>query len=452
MKKLIILLTFIVLTACSAVTHDENTLVNLVGYADNATDNFTVDADWWKAYNDAELNKLVDLALANNIDYAQSAINIDLALYQANLAGLDLYPTLSGSLGASANKDLTGSESFNKSFSGELGLNYELDLYGKIRDSQDIQQLEYEATIFDRETARLTLINSVVDVYFNLTYLEAAQIIAEANLTNTKALYDIVNAKYIYGKSDSSELLQAEQALISADDNLISIEDQIKSAEQSLRNLLNIQPADLLDPQYADIMTVTPIGVNLDVPLAVLAERPDLKAGELRLLRSFKNVNIQTKGWYPSVSLRSSLGSSADNIGETFNFPMFGLGLSVNLPFLSWNTVRTNVKISEKEYESALLGFEGTVNTALNEVAYYYYAYETSRLLSTNSLKTYEKDKQLTAYYDVRYRSGKIELSELLNAINNERNSQRNLLNNIYQMIKYENMTYKAMAGRYEEK
>ncbi len=452
MKKLIVSALAAMITAgCAGVTYTDQSLADRVGYTtDETAKDYAPDNEWWKGYNDRELNRLVDMAFANNMDYGKSAINISLALYQANLAGLDLYPTLTGSLGATAGKDLTIGDDFTKSFSGELALSYELDLLGRTRDAADARELEYKATILDRETERLVLVNSVVDAYFNLAYLYGSLASAQDTLKNYRQIYDIVNSKYTFGKSDSSEFLQARQSVISAENSIIDLNNQIKSAEQTLRNLLNISPTDKLELHYADLLDVKPLGVDLDVPLSVLAERPDLKASELRLQESFKNVEEQNKGWYPTITLSAAVNSSSDSVGTMFNFPFLTGGLRISLPFLSWNTVRYNIKISEAQYESALLDFEGTINTALNEVAYYYYAYRFSKDMLGKSREQYDTTRKLTSYYNYNYTSGKTELSDLLNSMNNENNSKKDMLNNSYQLIKYENMVYKSMAGRYE--
>ena len=448
MKKFIIL--FCICTACAGIDYTDRGLTGRTGFSDEIASAYTPAQEWWKGYNDPELNRLVDMALENNIDYAKSALAVNRALYQANLAGLNLYPTLSGSLGASTSKDLTSGDSFRRSFSGELSLSYELDLYGKVGKARDMAELDYYATALDRETQGLVLVNSIIEMYFNLAYLHGALKNTELNYENYEKLHQIAKAKYDYGFSDSAGFMQAEQSLLSAQNSITELNNQIKSAEQTLRNLLNLTPGDELIVSYVDLMMVEPLGVNLDVPFAVLAERPDLKAAEMRLERTYKNVQIQKRSWYPSISLRTSISSSSEKVGTVFDFPFFSGGLSISLPFLSWNTVKNNIRISETDYESTLLGFEQTVNTALNEVAYYYYAYTTTGSLLENAKLKHATDERLTEYHQTRYMAGKVELSELLGAINTENNSSRDVLNNIYQLIKYENTVFKALAGKWD--
>ncbi|MDR2869681.1 MAG: TolC family protein, partial [Deferribacteraceae bacterium] len=379
----------------------------------------------------------------------QSSISITKALYNARLMGLELYPTLSGSFGASTGRDLSTSDTFSKSFSGELSLSYELDYLNKAGLIAESTELEYSATILDWQAARLTLVNSVVDVYYNIAYLLQARAIAAESLANYSKLYAIADARYNAGKTDMANRLQAEQSLLSAENSLLDIDNQLKSMDQSLRNLLNMRPTDTLDIAYTDLTAVAPLEPDLDVPVSVLAARPDLKAAEMRLESAFNTVQVQKRGWYPSISLRAALSSSAPTVGEIFSFPTVAGSLSISLPFLQWNTVKYNIKISETDYQSALLSFETTINVALNELAYYNYAYELTKTTLANSQQKNSTDQKLTAYHRARYEAGSTEMADLLSAINTESSSRRDILNNSYQLIKYENMIYKATGGRF---
>ncbi|MGN7086944.1 TolC family protein, partial [Neisseria sp. P0001.S005] len=109
-------------------------------------------------------------------------------------------------------------------------------------------------------------------------------------------------------------------------------------------------------------------GVNLDVPITVLANRPDLRAAEYRLQASQQSVNAQKRSWYPSITLGASLSTSSDKAKSTFNIPMLGGSATINLPFLNWQTMKWKDKTVQAEMDSAKLNFEKALTTALNEV------------------------------------------------------------------------------------
>ena len=447
----IVLLTTTLLMSAGCATFQPypTTVADELNYTRRVQEKYKANAEWWTAYNNVELNQLVETALANNPDYLKAAIAINQELYRLNLTNADLFPTLSGGLSASSQRQIDTHDNFADNFSGELGLSYEVDLYGKIRDLNDAQALEYQATILDKETAKLALINSVVDLYFNLEYLSNTIDVTQSNIKMYEDIKNIAEAKYKTGKADNVEFLEAKQSLLSEQNRLIELETQFKEMESSLKNILNTRQEDALNLKFGDILDQKTLGVNLDVPLSVLANRPDLLASQYRLEKSFKTLEAENKNWYPSVSLRTALSSSSNKARSTFDVPFVMGSVSVDLPFLDWTRVKNNIKISEADYQIAFIDFNDTLNQAVNEVAYYYFAYEKSTQSFDNINENYQNSTEITQYYKERYNNGKIEFRDYLQALYSENSLRKSLIQQKYQIIKYENYIYKAMAGRY---
>ena len=447
----IVLLTTTLLMSAGCATFQPypTTVADELNYTRSVQEKYKANAEWWTAYNNAELNRLVDMALANNPDYLKAAIAINQELYRLNLTNADLFPTLSGGLSASSQRQIDTHDNFADNFSGELGLSYEVDLYGKIRDLNDAQAFEYQATILDKETAKLALINSVVDLYFNLEYLSNTIDVTQGNIKMYTDIKNIAEAKYKTGKADNVEFLEAKQSLLSEQNRLLELETQFKEMEASLKNILNTRQEESLNLKFGDILEQNLLGVNLDVPLSVLANRPDLLSSQYRLEKSFKTLEAESKNWYPSVSLRTALSSSSNKARSTFDVPFVMGSLSVDLPFLDWTRVKNNIKISEADYQIAFIDFNDTLNQAVNEVAYYYFAYEKSNQSFDNINENYQNSTEITQYYKDRYNNGKIEFRDYLQALYSENSLRNSLIQQKYQIIKYENYIYKAMAGRY---
>ncbi len=435
---------------CATTNNPDQRLQQRLQLTQQIMDRYQIDSNWWTIYGDNELNKLIELALANNIDFAQSAINVNKALYQANLIGEDLVPSFSGGASGSASKNIKQGGDSNRSVGGNLSLSYELDLWQKIADTASAKEWEYKATVQDLETARLSLINSVVDAYYQLVYLNEAIAVTEQSIKNYQQISELVSFKYQYGKVSALDPAQATQSVLSANNNLIDLKNQQKTAEQTLRNLLNLKPEDKLTINYPSLLGLALPEVDLNVPLSVLANRPDLKAAEYRLEEASLNKQATDKSWYPTVTLGAAINSSSDKVNTAFNVPFASGNVSIDLPFLQWNKVRWNIKLSEAEYESVRLSFEQSLTTALNEVDTYYYSYSRTKDTLNNTEEKYKYDQQISQYYDDRYQQGAGEISDWLNALNTETNSKISLINNRYKLIQYENMLYKAMAGRYQ--
>ena len=419
--------------------------------AEEAAQRYQVAADWWTLYGDGRLNALVGQALANNADLKKAAVNVNKALYQANILGAGLVPTFNASAGASASRNLKDGGS-SRSFSSQLGLSYEIDLWQKLNAKADAQVWEYQATQQDLAATRLTVANNVADAYFQIAYLNEAIAFTEKTIKQYKEIHRIAEAKYRHGKADAAQPRHAEQSLLSAQNSLNQLSGSRETAEETLRNLLNLKPGQTAAASPPDFRLHEVRGVDLNVPVATLANRPDLRAAEYRLQSAAKSIDAQKRSWYPAITVGATVSTSSDKARTLFNVPFLGGSVKLDLPFLNWNTLKWEDKTAKANFDQARVNFEQTLTAALNEVLGNYQKYGRAEQALDNARKQYAADRKNSRYYQVRYQYGKNELKDWLEALNTEYGSAQTVLNRRYDVLKYENMVYKAMAGRYTEK
>lgn len=423
---------------------------------DDITKQYQINEQWWQGYGDGELNRIVDLAIKNNLDLAKSGIAVNKALYNANLVGANLVPTFSGSGSVSAAKGL-GSASSNNVSTGvsttaaqaAFNLSYTIDLWQRLADTASAAEWVHKATVEDLKATRLSLINSVVTTYYQLAYYRDAIRITEESIKNYEQISRILSNKLNAGAIDRLAVDQAQQAVLNARNKVIDLRTSQKVAEQTLRNLLNVHPNTPLNIRYPNIMNVKLQGVDLNVPVSAIANRPDVVASLQRLQSAFKTLTATEKSWFPTLTIGGSITSSAGNIGNIADNPVGSSVLSLDLPFLDWNRVKNNVKISETDYVTARLNYEQKITSALNEIDRYYYSYTQSRSSLKMLQDTYNHDKRISSYYKNRYEQGVSEFREWINAMNTERSSQLAMLNAKYAILANENAVYQAMAGKY---
>ncbi|WP_373698235.1 TolC family protein, partial [Neisseria dentiae] len=290
-----------------AVNHtaDPNLTLEATGSvisAEETAQRYDVNGEWWSIYNSSQLNSLINQAFENNVDLKKAAVSVNKALYQANILGAELVPGFNGSLGASSSTNLKSGVS-SQSFSSQLGLSYEIDLWQKLNAQADAQVWEYKATQQDLAATRLTLANNVADAYFNIAYLNEAIALTEKSVKQYQSIDRIASAKYKYGKADSSEPRQAQQSLLSAQNSLVQLKSSRETLEETLRNLLNLKPGQNMAAEPSGFRLLDAKGVDLNVPVSTLANRPDLRAAEYRLQSSLKSVDAQKRSWYPSITV-----------------------------------------------------------------------------------------------------------------------------------------------------
>ncbi|QGM80632.1 toxin/drug exporter TdeA [Otariodibacter oris] len=425
------------------------------------TKQYQINEEWWKGYNDPQLDRLVNQALENNVNLAKAAIAVNMALYNANLVGANLIPSFNANepVGrSSATKGIgesdtsmisTGTSRVNH----QLGFNlsYTIDLWGRLRDSASAAEWEKEATEQDLQAARLSLINAVVSSYYNLAYYHDAIAVTEKSIKAYEQINRILTNQFRAGLIDELSVAQSQQSILSARNTMISLKSAEKMADQILRNLLNLAPSQPLVAHYPNLSSVKLQGVDINVPVSAIANRPDLNASLYRLKRSFKNLSAMEKSWYPTLTLGASLSASSSKVSDIGDNPVAGGLLSFSLPFLDWNRVKNNVNLSEEQYKLARLDYTQKITSALNEIDGYYYAYNQAKASYSNMRQKYNYDRKISSYYQQRYEQGVTELRVWLNALNTERASELALLENKYNLIKNENAVYQAMAGKYQQ-
>ncbi|PJG85908.1 toxin/drug exporter TdeA [Conservatibacter flavescens] len=454
-KITVAVLLSVALVGCANIDDSYRTTEENFQQYEAITKQYNVNEDWWTLYRDPTLNRLVEQALLNNKDLAKAAIAVNRALYNANLLGANLVPAFNGSTRSSASKNLNdngtspGSSQGTStiSHSATLGVSYTLDLWRRLADAANAGAWEHKATLEDLSAARLSLINSVITTYYQLAYLNDAIKATQDSIKYYSDINNVMQNKLRYGVADAASTDQAQQAVLSARNNLISLQTQQKTAEQTLRDLLNLKPNDALAVTYPNILNVKPAGVNLNVPVSTIANRPDVKAYEYRLRSAFKDAKAMQKSWFPSITLGGSLSSAGNKVSNAFNTPIMGGTIDISLPFLNWNTVKWNVKISEAAYETAKLNFEQSITKSLNEIDTNYFAYTQAEQNFANLQQKYNYDRRISQYYKNRYDAGVSELREWLTALNTEKTSQLSILNAKYNLIQAENAVYSAMGG-----
>jgi len=445
------------LSACSNMSNDgslDQAKQTYQNYQD-ITKQFSVDEQWWHGYNDPQLNELVEQAIKNNVDLAKSAIAVNRALYNANLVGANLVPIFSGSASSSASKGVgsrnntnsVGTSTVNNTAS--FNLSYTIDLWRRLADSASAAEWEHKATQEDLKASRLSLINSVVATYYQIAYYKDAIAVTNRTIKNYEQISSILNNKLKVGAIDPLAVEQAQQATLSARNSVVGLETSLKTAEQTMRNLLNLQPNQPLPSRYPNILNVKLQGVDTNVPVSAIANRPDVVARLSRLQSAFKTLTATEKSWFPTLTLGGAISGSARSASNIGNNPIANGMFSFDLPFLDWNRVKNNVKISEADYTTARINYEQTITAALNEIDSYYYTYNQARSSLGLLEQTYEKNRKISTYYQNRYNQGVAEFRDWISAMNTELSSQISVLNQKYMILTNENLVYQAMAGKY---
>lgn len=456
MRSTISFILVLLLGGCSRGNLPTPALTEAIQPAHETAQNYTLDTAWWKNYANSALNQVVELALERNINLAQSAIAVNRAQYQARLVSSDMLPAFSATGSASATRDLTSGAGntasgsvWQQNWRGETRVSYELDLWQKLKHSASAAEWEHRATQQDLASARLALVATVVDNWFYLVYTDQAIALKELSVKRYEQLLSIVGEKHRFGKATALEPLQAEQSLLSAKNDLANLRTQRADTLQTLRDLLNLRPDEAVYTGKRDILAVELKAVDLNVPLSALSARPDIYSAEARMNKAFKTVEATQAAWYPDISIGSTLSVSAEKASRYFDVPFLAGLVQLNLPFLDWNRLYWNSKISQSDFEASKLNLIEKITKALNEVDVASVSYVQARERFEQTLVLQQRNQQIVDYYKVRYEQGAAELKDYLDALNTADQSAIATLSTKHALIHQENRIYQAMGGRY---
>ena len=409
-------------------------------------------ATWQYNFNIAELDSLIAQALKNNEDLETASLNLYQAMLRANIALSDLAPTPSASTRASSNRDIKAGGASARSFTADVSLGWELDIFGRIYDGYESARFGAIASSLSLEDVRESLVNSVISAYFNILYLNEQKANLLLNYENMLKLHEIVKIKESLGREEPLALSLSAGNLLSLQNSLNNADKDLNASFESLKNLTRTQflPSAKISEislPKADLGTISAENNALNISwLSRLSSRPDVNMALAQLNAGFYDYKASQKDFLPRINLGGSLSSSSDKISDAYTFNLLSGNVSISLPFLNFYKLSQNLKISEAEFNKLRLNYEKTLANAINEALRFASDYELDSQSLLNSENIITERKKILAIYEQKYSLGRAELKDLLSAQNDLLSAKNSLANMKYQVLRDLIGFYKASA------
>lgn len=329
-----------------------------------------------------ELQQLIDTALARNYDLQLAVRNIDAAelLFRqsrlGNLPALNLQVT--GSSNRPSDNSLNGLSSSQflgtshiEDFNANLGLSWEADIWGKIKNQKQAALSAYLQTAEARKAVQTRVIANVAQGYYQLLMMDAQMAIAKKNLDLSDSTLQIIHMQFDAGQVSSLAIQQAEAQQMVAAQLIPQLEQQITIQENALRILAGQLPGPVARLASLDRIAV-PSDLPAGLPSAMVSRRPDVKSAELSLQIANARVGITKAGLYPSLSISASAGLNSFKASNWFNVPasLFGvMAGGITQPIFQRKQLKTEYELAKIDREKVVLQFRQSVLNAVGEVA-----------------------------------------------------------------------------------
>jgi NodT family efflux transporter outer membrane factor (OMF) lipoprotein len=316
---------------------------------------------FWRELGSAELNRLIDRALEQNLDLEAALHRIDQARAQAKVARAPLFPAINASSSASR----TYQDRTNEAARSGGSISYEIDLWGKNRNQAKAAGHRMEASEFDREALRLVVTADATNFYSQILSLNDRIRIAEFNLKNAEEILRIVEARFSQGAVSGLEVSQQRVAVNGFRTSLASLIEQRSTTANALAILLGLAPQDFSLPA-AELVSLQMPEINLTPPATLLTERPDIESAEAGLRAVNADIGVARAAFFPSLTL-----GVEPSIAAGFGGPAAAAtSLASNLlaPIFSGGRLTGNLQNVTARQKELAAQYEKTVLTAFQEV------------------------------------------------------------------------------------
>lgn len=331
--------------------------------------------DWWQAFRSQELAGLVAAALAGSPTLAIATERIRQAEAQAGIAGASLFPTLDLAAATVREEVRESGEPPSKTDATSVALiaSYELDFWGKNRSGARSARASLDASRFDREAARLTLLAGVASAYFQVLSLRARVALARENLTVAERVLRVVDTRFRNGAANALDVARQRAAVFTQRAAIPPLELQERQTLVVLAVLVGLPPEGFR-VAATDVAGLAVPAVSPGLPAELLVRRPDIASAEAQLAAANANVAAARAALLPSIALTGTAGFTSTALLALTGGPTQVLSLAATLlqPIFNGGRLRSQVDLSaarERElvetYRAAILAAFADVENAL---------------------------------------------------------------------------------------
>jgi NodT family efflux transporter outer membrane factor (OMF) lipoprotein len=326
-------------------------------------------AEWWKAYGDAQLDALVAQANQANPTLAQAEAQYRQA--QALVAGARsaFFPTvgLGASAGRARNID-SGAASLGNSHAWSLNASWEPDLWGGVRRDVEAAGASAQASAADLAAARLAVQAAVVNNYIQLRLTEEQQALYANTIEGYQKSLALTQAQHRAGVATGADVALAQNTLASAQAQAVDLDLTRRQLEHALAVLMGQTPAAFTLPA-APLQAALP-AIPPGLPSQLLERRPDIAAAERRVAEANARIGVAKAAWFPNLILSASGGYQGTGFGPWFSAPgrVWALGAALAGVLFDGGARDARLEQARAGLDAAAAGYRQTVLAGFQEV------------------------------------------------------------------------------------
>ena len=376
--RLLAIVLPLLLAACAAVGPEHEVPVVATGSGWTSPTQGTIDAAalaaWWKSFGDADLERVVEQALAHNLDLRQADLAVAAARAQLGRAEANTAPIVTAKGSAQRSRTSLNGPEYNPQASPiqtvyDTGLDatWEIDLFGSLRRQRESAQASAQMSAADATALRTSIAAETARSYFALRGAQRELVARQTSVNALQGVFELVQKRHALGDLPSAEVERAQARLDQARALLPAIGARRQAAAIALGLLTGGLPESQLalttSPGVDVALQAIPVGERADI----LRRRPDIASAERKLAAATADTGVATAELFPKLTLSAGMGFRA--LGSNTLFESDSRRANI-LPLISWRIfdggrVRAEIRAAEARQKSAAVGYEKAVLAAL---------------------------------------------------------------------------------------
>ena len=410
-------------------------------FAESAVSGSYDPSEWWKAFGDPTLNRIIEVALSKNFDLAEAIARVDQAKARERITDSASAPRIepsgnideinvptSGGTGAQVDELTPDIPGFSidlperltvTTYSISAGFSYEVDFWDRILNETQAAGAERSASEWDYYTARIGIVAEIVHTYLGIVHLRRQKELSGEIVKIFREREELTKSRYNQGLDSARDLYRVRRNLWDAKAELPMIEGRLADTERRLWILLGGYRGNLVDmlpKSLSPAVALEPVPPG--IPADLLVQRPDVRAAWQRMEAARYAVNARRAELLPTLSLTGSIGLQTSERENLFEFNQWFRNLTVNLlgPIFQGSRLRDNVTLAESRLNETIAAYGRVVVTAVNEVESALIGWETSHRFYILRKSFSEEARAEVEYQGRRYQSGVADYEDYLTA------------------------------------
>jgi len=343
--------------------------------------------NWWTAFDDPVLNRLVERAYGENLSLRQAGVRVLQARAQLGIAVGEVFPQTQQAVGSveyfrtserAETGAFTGGSSALKFWQSQVGVqaSWELDFWGRIRRNIQSAEATLLSTLADYDSTLVTLTADVANNYIAIRTAEERIRIARENADAQDQILKITDVRFRFGTATQRDVEQARTSYLNTLASVPPLETDRRQAQDALSVLLGMPPRDLTEVLAGSSgIPASPPEVIVGIPADLLRRRPDVRSAELQAAAQSAQIGAAKGDLLPIFSLNGSLVFLSTDLGRFKLSDMFRWGSrsiqagpSVQWNILNYGQITNNVRVQDASFQQLLIAYQNTVLSAQRDV------------------------------------------------------------------------------------